>query len=434
LRSPAVDVAIIGAGPYGPSLAAHLSACKLSYRIFGTPMSSWRNHMLTRTWLKSDGFASSLYDPKSAFTLASYCREQSLPYADVGLPVPIETFVAYGLEFQKRFVAQHEESDVTAVYRTPSGFELTTQAGETVRSKRVVVAAGISHFSYIPPVFASLPQEFLTHSSHHKEVIGVKGRRVAVIGAGASAVDLAGLLQEADADTHLIARRAAIAFHGPSVEPRPITQRLLVPRSGLGLGWRSRLCTDAPLLLHSMPSRLRRRAVQRHLGPAPGWFAKGRFVGRVTSHLGTRMKQVGIRGNSASLISLSRMAPTPSFSSITSFALPATKSACSAWASYTGPCARRWLPLKTCPNSIVIFNPLFRAFTSWVLRPPTVSVRSAALHTVRNSRQSVLRGILPTPVSLSLLGNRAGFAQKPGHAEQSGEYKPRLCGSSAGSS
>ena len=301
MRSPVVDVAIIGAGPYGLSLAAHLSACKLSYRIFGTPMSSWRNHMLTRTWLKSDGFASSLYDPKSAFTLASYCREQSLPYADVGLPVPIETFVAYGLEFQKRFVAQLEETDVTAVYRTPSGFELTTQTEETVRSKRVVVAAGISHFSYIPPIFASLPQEFLSHSSHHKQVIGFKGRRVAVIGAGASAVDLAGLLQEADADTHLIARRAAIAFHEPSVEPRPITQRLLMPRSGLGLGWRSRLCTDAPLLFHSMPSRLRRRAVHRHLGPAPGWFAKGRFVGRVTSHLGTRMKQVGIRGDSVSL-------------------------------------------------------------------------------------------------------------------------------------
>jgi lysine/ornithine N-monooxygenase len=301
VKSTAVDVAVIGAGPYGLSLAAHLGECKLSYRIFGTPMSSWRNHMLTRTWLKSDGFASSLYDPKSAFTLGRYCLEQSLPYADVGLPVPIETFIAYGLEFQKRFVAQLEETEITAVSRTASGFELTTQTGETVRSKRVVVAAGISHFGYIPPMFANLPQEFLTHSSHHKEVLGFKGRKIAVIGAGASAVDLAGLLQEAGADTHLIARRPAIAFHEPSTEPRPITQRLLMPRSGLGLGWRSRLCTDAPLLFHSMPSRLRTRAVQRHLGPAPGWFAKGRFVGRVTSHLGTRMKQVGIRGNSVSL-------------------------------------------------------------------------------------------------------------------------------------
>jgi lysine/ornithine N-monooxygenase len=301
MRSTAVDVAIIGAGPYGLSLAAHLGAGKLSYRIFGTPMSSWRNHMLTRTWLKSDGFASSLYDPDSAFTLARYCQEQSLPYADVGLPVPIETFVAYGLEFQKRFVAQLEETEVTAVTRIPDGFELATQTGEIVRSKRVVVAAGITHFGYIPPMFGVLPQEFLTHSSDHKDVSSFEGRRVAVIGAGASAVDLAGLLNEAGADTHLIARRAAIAFHERSSEPRPIAQRLLVPRSGLGLGWRSRLCTDAPLLFHSMPSRLRRRAVQRHLGPAPGWFAKSRFVGRVTSHLGTHMRQVDMRSNCVSL-------------------------------------------------------------------------------------------------------------------------------------
>ncbi len=301
MKSTAVDVAVIGAGPYGLSLAAHLSARKLSYRIFGTPMSSWRNHMPNRTWLKSDGFASSLYDPNSTFTLARYCQEQSLPYADVGLPVPIETFISYGLEFQKRLVPQLEETEVTAVARATDGFELATRTGDTVRSKRVVVAAGITHFSYVPPVFAGLSKEFVTHSSGHKEVSGFKGSRVAVIGAGASAVDLAGLLHEAGADTHLIARRPTIAFHEPSVEPRPIAQRVLMPRSGLGLGWRSRLCTDAPLLFHSMPSKLRRRAVQRHLGPAPGWFAKSRFVGSVTSHLGTTMKQARASGNCVSL-------------------------------------------------------------------------------------------------------------------------------------
>lgn len=301
MRSKAIDVAIIGAGPYGLSLAAHLSVGKPSYRIFGTPMSSWRNHMLNRTWLKSDGFASNLYDPNSTFTLAHYCREQSLPYAAVGLPVPIETFAAYGLEFQKRFVDQLEETEVTTFARIPGGFELTTQAGEVVRSKRVVVAAGITHFGYIPPMFSGFSKEFLTHSSDHKNVSSFKGRRVAVIGAGASAVDLAGLLHEEGADTHLIARRKAIAFHEPFFEPRPIAQCVMMPRSGLGVGWRSRLCTDAPLLFHSMPSRLRRRAVQRHLGPAPGWFAKGRFVDRVTSHLGTQMRWVGMRGNSLSL-------------------------------------------------------------------------------------------------------------------------------------
>jgi pyruvate/2-oxoglutarate dehydrogenase complex dihydrolipoamide dehydrogenase (E3) component len=190
---------------------------------------------------------------------------------------------------------------VTSVVPVAGGFELTTEAGETVCSKRVVVAAGITHFSFIPPVLGALPQEFVTHSSDHTDVSRFGGRRVAVIGAGASAIDLAGLLDEAGADTHLIARRSAIAFHEAPTEPRPIAQRVLNPRSGLGLGWRSRLCTDAPLLFHSMPKKIRARAVQRHLGPAPGWFAKTRFVGRVTSHLGTRMKRANVQGNNVSL-------------------------------------------------------------------------------------------------------------------------------------
>jgi thioredoxin reductase len=181
------------------------------------------------------------------------------------------------------------------------GFELTTEGGEIVRSKRVVVAAGITHFSFIPPMLSALPQEVLTHSSNHKDLSRFEGHRVAVIGAGASAIDLAGILHEAGADTHLIARRSAIAFHDAPTEPRPIAQRVLKPRSGLGLGWRSRLCTDAPLLFHSLPKKLRIRAVQRHLGPAPGWFAKSRFVGRVTSHLGTTMKQANMHGNRVSL-------------------------------------------------------------------------------------------------------------------------------------
>ena len=36
------DVAVIGAGPYGLSLAAHLRARGADIRVFGFPMQSWR--------------------------------------------------------------------------------------------------------------------------------------------------------------------------------------------------------------------------------------------------------------------------------------------------------------------------------------------------------------------------------------------------------
>src|SRR5438045_2049672 len=106
------EIAIIGAGPYGLSLAAHLRAGGRSFRIFGSPMKTWRTQMPEGMHLKSEGFASTLYDPESACTLSQYCRENAVPYADLGRPVALDTFVSYGLEFQKRMVPNLENKSV----------------------------------------------------------------------------------------------------------------------------------------------------------------------------------------------------------------------------------------------------------------------------------------------------------------------------------
>src|ERR1700733_14323080 len=290
-----IDVAIIGAGPYGLSIAAHLRARSAAFRIFGTPMSSWRNHMAAGTLLKSFGFASSLYEPGSTFTLAHFCHEQGLPYSDVIDPVSLETFIAYGLEFQRRFVPNLEQTDIASVTRGPEGFALTTQTGESVLARRVVVAVGITHFGHIPPELADLSADLVTHSSQHTNVSKLSGRT--------SAADPAGLLHEAGADVHLIARASDIHFHDPpEPEPRPLFQRILMPRSGLGQGWPARLCTNFPLVYHTLPKKFRFRALHRVNGPAPGWFAKSKVVGHVTLHLGTSLKEVCRNGNGLRLV------------------------------------------------------------------------------------------------------------------------------------
>ena len=289
------DIAIVGAGPYGLSIAAHLRKTRLTYRIFGTPMQSWRQQMPKGMLLKSDGFASSLYDPDSEFTLEHYCAEKNLPYADVGIPVPCETFIDYGLEFQKRLVPTLEETNIISVRKTAEGFELQTADGKTVRARKVIVAAGITHFGYLPPFLAGLPREFVTHSSDHHDLSKFRGQKVAVIGAGASAVDIAAILHEEGAKVELVARREAIAFHSkPDGKPRSLVQKLMNPRSGLGLGWKSRLCTDVPLLFHAMPRNLRFRAVQSHLGPAPGWFVRDKVIGKFPQHMGSQIKSASI--------------------------------------------------------------------------------------------------------------------------------------------
>ncbi len=289
-----VDTVIIGAGPYGLSIAAHLSKSSLTFRIFGSPMQNWRHHMPKGMRLKSEGFASNLYDPDSSFTLQHYCEEMNLPYEDIGNPVPLEVFSAYGLEFQKRLVPTLEPTDITSVSRTSEGFELKTEDGQIVNTRTVIVATGITQFGYLPPVLVNLPGSHVSHSSQHYDLSSFRGKSVAVLGAGASAVDIAAILHEEGSRVQLVARRQEIAFHTKAKEPRPLQQRLRYPRSGLGIGWSTRLCTDGPLLFHAMPQKLRFRIVRDHLGPAPGWFVRDKVVGKFPFHLGCEIRSASI--------------------------------------------------------------------------------------------------------------------------------------------
>ncbi|MGA8374757.1 MAG: NAD(P)/FAD-dependent oxidoreductase, partial [Candidatus Sulfotelmatobacter sp.] len=114
-----LNTAIVGAGPYGLSIAAQFRRRGIPFRIFGRPMDSWLAHMPKGMMLKSDGFASNIYDPESAFTLRQFCAERGIEYADAGTPVRLETFATYGLAFRDRMVPELEDKLVVSVDRLP---------------------------------------------------------------------------------------------------------------------------------------------------------------------------------------------------------------------------------------------------------------------------------------------------------------------------
>jgi thioredoxin reductase len=290
------EIAVVGAGPYGLSIAAYLRKLGLSFRIFGPAMDTWISHMPKGMCLKSDGFASDLYDPDGTLTLKKYCAERGIPYADMGLPVRLETFTEYGLAFRDRLVPELENKQVVGIKRTQDGFSVTLDTGETFSSRRVVLAVGVTHFEYLPENLTHLPKQFLSHSARHREVATFKGRNVVVIGGGASALDLAGLLQEAGANVQLVARKRNLKFHSKPGKPRSWWKKLRHPDSGLGPGLRSRFFANAPWAFRFLPESLRIDVVKRTLGPSGGYFIHDMVVGKVPLHLGYTIERAETQG------------------------------------------------------------------------------------------------------------------------------------------
>jgi thioredoxin reductase len=298
-----IETVIVGAGPYGLSIAAHFRSRGIAFRIFGRPMDSWLKHMPKGMMLKSDGFASNIYDPDAQFTLQQFCAERGIKYAHMGTPVRLETFGEYGLAFRDRMVPELEDKVVTSVERSADGFQLRLDDGEQVKARRVVLAVGITHFEHVPGNLAHLPERFLSHSYRHHDLAEFKGRSVVVLGAGSSAIDMAGLLRDADADAQLVARATSLKFHTAPVpgKRRPWLQRMRHPDSGLGPSMRSRFFSDAPGLFHYLPESLRVDLVRTTLGPSAGWFVKDKVMGRVPLELGYNVEGAEIRDSKVHL-------------------------------------------------------------------------------------------------------------------------------------
>ena len=270
------DIAIIGAGPYGLSLAAHLSAAGLGIRVFGQPMHTWRTGMPEGMVLKSEGFASNLWHPHGAFTLQNHRIQHGLPYRHSGLPVPLRTFSDYGVAFQRHFVPMLDGRWVKNLEYDGATFSLQLDDDETVLAHRVVVAAGIRDFQAVPAELNAIAGPACSHSADHHSLAGFAGRQVLVIGGGASGIGIAGLLSERGAHVTVAARQSRIAYCDPP-RPRSLLDRLQAPESRSCTGWRSLACVMAPMVFYRMPREFRHLVVRKHLGPAPGWTSAMRW-------------------------------------------------------------------------------------------------------------------------------------------------------------
>lgn len=292
-QSPPCSVAIIGTGPYGLSLAAHLQARGVDYRIFGKPMDMWRNHVPKGMMLKSDGFASNLSAPVTGATLKDYCSARHIPYADKGFPIPVGDFVDYADWFRSKFVGHHDERMVADVAQTGDGYRLTLEDGAVFAADQVVLAVGITWFPTLPREFDGVSPALVSHSYDHRAVDQFAGRKVVVLGGGASAVNLAYELDLVGARATLLVRKEHVEFHERRRGRRgSLFYRLKMASSPIGPGWKTWICANLPLVFYALPEKIRNRALRNHLKPAAGWFMRDRVEKRVAFVMGRRIESV----------------------------------------------------------------------------------------------------------------------------------------------
>jgi FAD-dependent urate hydroxylase len=277
------DAVVIGAGPYGLSIAAHLKAKGLTTAIFGKPMEGWRGKMPKGVFLRSQWWSTDLSDPQKRYDFKHFFADSEYNACH---PMPAQLFIDYGLWFQKHAVPAVDQTYVTSVERKNGQFLLKLEDNRELLATTVVVATGPDYYQYIPEEYKNLPKEFVYHSCECGDASRFVGKKVVVIGGGQSALEWAALLNEAGASVEVVARRPInwLETHGES--ERSLLERIRAPHSGIAPGWRFLAMEIFPYFFQRFATEKKARMVKMLHWPAASLWVKERIIGNVTLHEG----------------------------------------------------------------------------------------------------------------------------------------------------
>src|SRR6202000_1117185 len=203
------DVLVIGAGPFGLSISTHLRNRGVEHTIVGRPMNTWRNNIPLGLFLKSEPYGSVISAPARGYVLATYSKLHGFDdYVDRAGPLSLDRFLGYADWFTEQLVPDIRDLTVTSVVPSRDGFKVEFAEEAPAFVRQVIVATGVLPYAHIPGELVGLPSDLVTHSAAHDRLDQFRGRRVAVIGGGQSALQTAALLHEAGGDAPGSARGA----------------------------------------------------------------------------------------------------------------------------------------------------------------------------------------------------------------------------------
>lgn len=199
---------IIGAGPYGLTMAAYAHHKNIEYMALGKTMDFWKFNMPNGMVLRSA--CDWHYDPFNVDTFECYLETKNLKPVDVE-PLALDFYLSYvdwfvkqkGIEILPAWVQQ-----LNYVPDTSPFFEAVLQDGESLRARNVVLALGFRYFKNVPESYSALfPPGCFAHTCDLVDLASLRGKRILIVGGRQSAFEWAALLNEAGAENVYLSYR-----------------------------------------------------------------------------------------------------------------------------------------------------------------------------------------------------------------------------------
>jgi cation diffusion facilitator CzcD-associated flavoprotein CzcO len=211
MNAPA-DLLVIGAGPFGLSLAAHARNLGLSTAVIGKPMGFWKDNMPEGMYLRSA--CDWHLDADGEHTIEAFLETRGQRSRDVE-PLSRDFYLDYAEWFRRQAGIESRPGMVRSLGRAVDGsFAVTLDDGGFITARNVAVAVGFGNFPHAPAELADLlPPGRWSHTCDMVDFSCLRARRCLIIGGRQSAFEWAALLADAGArEVHLSHRHDSPDF------------------------------------------------------------------------------------------------------------------------------------------------------------------------------------------------------------------------------
>jgi hypothetical protein len=264
-------------------------------------MNTWRAHMPLGQFLKSEPYGSAISAPARGYDVATYARLHGFDdYVDRVGPLSLERFLGYADWFTDQLVPDIRDITVTRVTPRDGGFMVEFAEEAPAFARQVIVATGVLPYTYIPSELSGLPADLMTHSSAHDRLDKFRGRRVAVIGAGQSALQAAALLHEAGTDVRVIVRQQQLIWEEQIAPEIGLLDYIMRPPTTLCEGWPCAFYVS-PDAFRLLPESVRVRKALTSFGPKGAWWLRDRVEGVVDVLTGHQLRSAEPQGSGVRL-------------------------------------------------------------------------------------------------------------------------------------